>query len=34
VIILTLPQSGLMTQASIGGQEFDFTPYEASAKAF
>jgi lipid-binding SYLF domain-containing protein len=34
VIILTLPQSGLMTQASIGGQEFDFTPYEQSAKAF
>jgi lipid-binding SYLF domain-containing protein len=35
VIILTLPQNGLMTQASIGGQTFDFTPYDStSVKAF
>ena len=35
VIVLTLPQSGLMTQASIGGQKFDFTPYDpSSANAF
>lgn len=35
VMILTLPQSGLMTQASIGGQKFDYTPYEpASSNAF
>ena len=35
VMILTLPQSGLMTQASIGGQKFDYTPYDpASSSAF
>lgn len=28
VMILTLPQSGLMTQASVGGQKFDYKPYE------
>ena len=31
VMILTLPQSGLMTQASIGGQKFDYTPYDPAA---
>jgi lipid-binding SYLF domain-containing protein len=35
VMILTLPQSGLMTQASIGGQKFDFAPYDpATSNAF
>ena len=35
VMVLTLAQGGLMTQASIGGQKFDYTPYDAaSAKAF
>jgi lipid-binding SYLF domain-containing protein len=35
VIILTLAQGGLMTQASIGGQTFDFTPYTpATASAY
>ena len=27
VMVLTLPQGGLMYQASIGGQKFDYTPY-------
>jgi lipid-binding SYLF domain-containing protein len=35
VMILTLPQGGLMTQASVGGQKFDYTPYNpASSNAF
>jgi lipid-binding SYLF domain-containing protein len=27
VIVMTLTQGGLMLQASIGGQKFDYTPY-------
>jgi lipid-binding SYLF domain-containing protein len=35
VMVLTLPQGGLMTQASVGGQKFDYKPYEpASSNAF